>query len=220
MSKIPDVVDGEPIESAWGNQSIRDRTVQRMDTVADRDASIPAPGDGETVWIQDINELQIWDGSKWLGIVSADDAEAFLKLTGGTMVGDITMSQAFRIWFANQPNTYIRLDGNGDLLFVRDNVTILKGTTTRESIFGNGALETVAGDIQIRSKLQVKSDLRVGDPGSMIVDAATGRITAGSILVTGIIQGISDLAMSDLPLAAGETPNLYIDSSGKFWRTS
>jgi hypothetical protein len=82
LSKIPDVVDGEPIESAWGNQSIRDRTVQRMDTVADRDASIPAPGDGETVWIQDIDELQTYTGTRWVG---------FLQLVGGAMSGDIIM---------------------------------------------------------------------------------------------------------------------------------
>ena len=70
MSKDPDVVAGEPIEAAWGNQSIRDKTVQRMTSEADRDTSIPAPGDGETVWIEDQNLLQIWTGTVWTSFSS------------------------------------------------------------------------------------------------------------------------------------------------------
>ncbi len=65
MPKIPDVVDGETIETTWGNQSIRDRTVQRMDNTADRDASIPSPQPGETVYLTDDSRLEIWTGSEW-----------------------------------------------------------------------------------------------------------------------------------------------------------
>ncbi len=65
MTKVNDVVAGEPIEAAWGNQSIRNRTVQRATSEADRDASWPAPEDGETVWVEDKSELQVWTGTEW-----------------------------------------------------------------------------------------------------------------------------------------------------------
>jgi len=90
MPKVDDVVGGEPIESTWGNQSIRDRTVQRALNAADLAAGWPAPGDGETVWQQDTDELKIWDGTAWMVIARIPDLDAYLKLTGGTLTGTVT----------------------------------------------------------------------------------------------------------------------------------
>ena len=113
MPKIPDVVDGEPIESAWGNQSIRDRTVQRMTNEADRDASIPAPGDGETVWIQDLNELQVWAGTRWVTIVADFHLDAYLRKDGGTMDGSYTylfpLGANFVSYARTDANVYFRI---------------------------------------------------------------------------------------------------------------
>ncbi|HKE67434.1 MAG TPA: hypothetical protein VKB59_22740 [Micromonosporaceae bacterium] len=61
---IPDVVPDETIESAWGNE-IRDRTVTPFTNAAERDASIPAPNEGMTVWLIDQAVTQIYHAGSW-----------------------------------------------------------------------------------------------------------------------------------------------------------
>ncbi|RLA51263.1 MAG: hypothetical protein DRQ98_11745, partial [Gammaproteobacteria bacterium] len=86
MPKAPDVVGGEPIESAYSNNEIRNKTVQRATNAADLAAGWPAPGDGETVWQQDTDELKIWTGTAWAVIATGS---RYLPLSGGTMTGVI-----------------------------------------------------------------------------------------------------------------------------------
>ncbi len=93
MTKVDDVVAGEPIEASWGNQSIRNRTVQRATSIADRNASWPAPEDGETVWIADVNQLHTFNGTVWIVWASEDFVAAgFLPLTGGNISGGLSVA--------------------------------------------------------------------------------------------------------------------------------
>lgn len=64
MPEMPDVVAGNTITVAWGNQ-IRSRTVQRYATAAARTASIPSPTEGDLSYLQDTNTVYVWDGSAW-----------------------------------------------------------------------------------------------------------------------------------------------------------
>jgi microcystin-dependent protein len=61
---IPDVVTGETIEAVWGNQ-IRDRTITPFPNAAARDAAIPAPKIGMTVWLTDSKTMSSYDGTAW-----------------------------------------------------------------------------------------------------------------------------------------------------------
>jgi len=105
MPKPDDVIAGEPIEAAWGNQSIRDHTVLQMASEADRDQSFPAGQFGDVCYVADIQELQVISTSDygiegWLAIALVDDVEraiiqaldAYLPLSGGTMTGDIDLT--------------------------------------------------------------------------------------------------------------------------------
>ena len=82
MPKVPDVLSGETIESAWANNDIRNLTVQRATDEADRLASWPAPGNGETVWQQDTGDLYVWDGGAWIRFVRSDVAVVDKLVTG------------------------------------------------------------------------------------------------------------------------------------------
>lgn len=81
MAEIPDVIAGDPIEAAWGNQ-IRDRSLQRYATAAARDAANPAPVTGDMAWITTEAEegltvpgiSEIHDGTAWRSFARQDGA--------------------------------------------------------------------------------------------------------------------------------------------------
>jgi len=90
--EIPDVTPGGVIATNWGNQ-IRDRAVMRYANAATRDASVPVPISGDLAWLQDVNELTIYDGASW-SIIGPTPAPASvlinnLTLTAGTGVNQL-----------------------------------------------------------------------------------------------------------------------------------
>ncbi len=113
MPELPSRIDGEIIEAEHMN-TVQDRAIQRVTSEAQRDSLYPAPIEGDTVWVADINQLQTWDGGGWrmtgLGI--------FVRLNGDTqMTGAL---QAFigsetlpGVTFAGDPDTgMFQLDQN------------------------------------------------------------------------------------------------------------
>src|SRR5690606_4687455 len=69
MPEINDVVLGETITTEWGN-AIRDRTIQRYATVADRDSEHPNPALGDLAFIEaDASHgVWFWNGTRWQGL--------------------------------------------------------------------------------------------------------------------------------------------------------
>ena len=59
MPEIGDVVAGNTIESAWGNQ-IRDRSTLRYANAAARDASEIAPLEGRVCYLEDVDALYVY----------------------------------------------------------------------------------------------------------------------------------------------------------------
>lgn len=66
MALTPNVVSNTPITSAWGNE-IRDRTVQKFATAAERTAQWPAPPVGAVSTLAtNPNTLYVWTGAAWV----------------------------------------------------------------------------------------------------------------------------------------------------------
>jgi len=75
MPEIPDVVAGEPVQSAWGND-LRDRSVQRYDDATDRDTLDPLPDAGAVCWLDDPGALEVYTGTEWLRVL--DEAGGYV----------------------------------------------------------------------------------------------------------------------------------------------
>ena len=86
MPETPDVIQGEPVESDWGNE-IRDRTLQRYSDIAERDSLAPFPVDGDLAWISDVQAVQVFANATWrsfgVGFVESGDLGNVLFGTGG-----------------------------------------------------------------------------------------------------------------------------------------
>ena len=65
MPEIPDVIQGEPVASSWGN-TIRSRTTMRYADLGDLVASEPVPELGALRWLDDPAELVVWEGTEWV----------------------------------------------------------------------------------------------------------------------------------------------------------
>ena len=68
MPELDDVVSGETIESAWGND-IRDRTLQRYVNSTERDTLNPSPSAGDLAYITATEIVQFFDGSGWVNML-------------------------------------------------------------------------------------------------------------------------------------------------------
>jgi len=107
---VPDVVDGQLIETAWGN-AIRDRAVQRFDSYAALKASWTAPADGATAVTLDdgrryTRRLARWYWEGWIqpgsppGTLTMDGNGIFtlLSTTPGVNLDTITGGALFLGW--------------------------------------------------------------------------------------------------------------------------
>jgi hypothetical protein len=91
MAEIPDVIPGDPIEASWGNP-IRDRSLQRYLSAADRDAKNPVPVDGDMAFLIDSSTTQVFGAGNWNTIVREADGDALwlrLDATNGPLLAGL-----------------------------------------------------------------------------------------------------------------------------------
>jgi len=110
MPEIPDVTPGGTIQTAWGNQ-IRDRAVMRYASAAARDASVLVPVSGDLAWLDDVNELTIFNALVWQVHVRGNHNHAG-NIIGSQVPGveDLT-SGSFIPWPSNLSTTFTVPDG-------------------------------------------------------------------------------------------------------------
>ncbi len=87
MSELADVIGGNTVTASFTNE-VKERSLMRYATAAARDSSIPAPVAGSLAWLQDVDEITVYDGAVWRTVALGD---LFLPLTGGTLSGVINM---------------------------------------------------------------------------------------------------------------------------------
>jgi len=145
---------------------------------------------------------------------------AYLPLAGGEMAGDITLSaddthsigtesaELFKLFSHRLYSTILReTDGTNVFLF---------DPGLRNFYGPDGA---IAIRINETPTLHVQFDRSIWIGGSVL--STNGDITAqGSVLALDDVQASRNLSVPNMPLDAGKSPNIYIDGTGKFWRTS
>lgn len=62
--EIGDVSAGGTIEATWGN-NVRNRAIMRYASATARDSAVPSPGEGEVCYLEDTNDLVVYNGSSW-----------------------------------------------------------------------------------------------------------------------------------------------------------
>lgn len=62
---IANVIAYEPINASWAND-IRDRTIQRYASVAERDTQHPTPAEGDLSYLDDANAIYVHNGTSWI----------------------------------------------------------------------------------------------------------------------------------------------------------
>lgn len=91
---LPNVQPQQPIASTWGN-TIRDRTMTVFDTIAQRDAQLPAPTAGMSCYVISEGIAYLHSGSAWREMYPARDTMRVLfEVLRQTDSGNITTSPA------------------------------------------------------------------------------------------------------------------------------
>ena len=70
MAEMPSVVPGEIATSDWGNK-IRDRSLQRYTTAADRDLKNPTPVNGDLAFLSDSGSQMVYASTTWWNVGGA-----------------------------------------------------------------------------------------------------------------------------------------------------
>jgi len=215
MSEIPDRINGEIIEAEHVNTN-KDRTVQRYTSASQRASLMPVAVTGDVAWLDDVNQLTIYDGSGW--IVAGEGV--FLELTGGTMTGDLrgatVYSDRFRdstelgtvFWASGVANLY-----SGSLSGATANVFILPTT--------QGAAPTVEG-----KPLAFVVDVVPNDQPSGVIsldmsveDQFIVRGTGNTPILTILGDALAGVYIENAPTST-QPANVYMDPQGRLYRTT
>jgi hypothetical protein len=135
-------VAGEILTAADVNTNLMDQAVQRFADSSTRGSAIPSPTEGMTSYLDDLNRIEVYDGSAWgavgtiLQVVSAVKTDTFsttstsyVDVTGlsATITPSSASSKILITAFVNLGNSandgnfaHIRLTGGNSTTFVGD----------------------------------------------------------------------------------------------------
>lgn len=176
MAELSAVTAGGTIDAdTFGNPVIQ-RVVSRYATETARDSTTPSPNEGEVCYIEDINQLQVYNGSGWRLVPSMAVAADTLDLT---LDGGVDVKQG-DTGTASTPEYRFYSSGNS----TRDaKISVSGGTSTA----GDGTLNIEAKQIELEGQTIVVGN-EDGAPRLVLHEDATSHywrftITAGGDLV-------------------------------------
>lgn len=171
---LPNVIPGEPVESAWGND-IRDRVTSRFADRTQRDVAIAVPQLGQIVYIEDPGEVEIWTGADWIPILLSDGTT---NATGYLTIVSTTSFRAFRntrdFGGGDEATSEIGVSQDGDVIIrLRDETLteIARFTLGEDAAILDTDLEMDGGNIEFPNL----------DTGIRFVDAYIVRDPGGAM---------------------------------------
>lgn len=106
MSEMPDVATLTTISSDWGND-IRDRTIQRYSSVANRTSEHASPAEGDLSYLEDSNTVWVYNGTAWVQLVPGPVATANIAdvavTTAKVADGAVTAAKLTLGWITTDP---------------------------------------------------------------------------------------------------------------------
>ena len=197
MPEIPDVVAGNTIESAWGNQT-RDRSVQRYSTEASRDSLTPVPAAGDLAYITGDDQFQIFDGSVWQNVDSRTVADGrYVLIDGG---GIIT---------------------SGSLIVIRPGTGVMPMQTTLGSS-GSLTLTAAVDTYEVATSIVVAGigGTPSGKPEVLVRATCFLNVSVGAAVPTWTLQlfdvsNAEELAATELTLTGTNKANVALEGWGQ-----
>lgn len=175
MPEILNVTTGETIASSWGNQ-IRDRTIQRYASAAERASAHPSPTQGDLSYLVDVGQVQVFrSGTGWTHV------GAGLEVDGHNQVdGSLSLTTSFANaasvslsiptdWASWECAAWGRLRTSSQIGAVETRI-VIDGTAGQVDTIGTAGLVVVGarrtGITTTGSRTVTLQARRVGDSGS------------------------------------------------------
>ena len=202
--EIPDVLVATTISTDWGND-IRDRTVQRYASVAQRTTEHSAPAEGDLSYIEDSNTVWVFNGSAWVELFSGsidtaditDSAIVSAKIADGSVAaGDISSTAiSDHITFAQSVSA--------SQLALTGSFATCASTSLDLTALGWGAARILAWG----SVSAVGPSGQTAQLGVRVSIAGNAGTEADNV-------GVDDASAVQLPLTVGASHDLSVGSAG------
>ena len=204
MTYKADWSTGDILTAAQQN-SLAEQAVSRFADASARNAAITSPTEGQTCWLNDTNEFQIYDGSSWKPLL---DTDTFYVSSGNyTITGTTTFGSA-----GSGVDVSFHSATSGDLMLwdASDEKLVITGTD------GQNALEVTDGDVSITDALTVTGTTTTYL--NLITDSSTtrtpGLTDAGAYILTTHGTGITVTLPQDSDVAFPVGTTIYFERNG------
>jgi len=162
----------EVLTAADVNGYLMDQSVMVFDDATARTAAIGTPTEGMASYLKDIDALELFDGSSWVGGGDITAVTAGYGLSGGGASGDVTLTAGTTLTSSTATSYTLGTADAGTYLRFTDAVTITVSTAT---------------DLGIGQQVQIFADgtaTNITTDGATIAAAGTA-ITAGTFVTGG-----------------------------------
>lgn len=204
----------EKVTAADVNANLSDQSVMRFASAAARSSAIPAPTEGMVSWLDDVNALQVYDGSAWVAVIGGAAANPLL-------VGDPLNAKSIVRFGASTASAWTELSASMPADSLVLGAYAVSNNAPLPGLFSLGTGAAGSEVYRFRSTMtHLTTDTNVGTwlhvPYGMFVPAGTrlafhtegGLTGAGSqVSITYVETSTGTQARADVTYSSTVTPN-------------